>query len=45
MKALRVEDLEIRANAKHYMTGGRTTVDDIFSNKPIKTSEYMSTYT
>ena len=41
VKALRVEELELRNNPKHHPTRGRTVNDGIFSNKTIKTISYV----
>ena len=43
VKALRVEDLELRTNPKHYIARARSTIDDIFSNETVKTCVYRST--
>ena len=37
VKALRVEDLEIKTNAKYFPTRGHTRIDDTFSNKTFET--------
>ena len=38
VKALRIENIELRTNLKHYTTRGSTTIGSIFSNKTVKTS-------
>ena len=43
-EALRILDLELRTNPKHYTSRDLTTTDAIFSNKSMRTGVYMTTY-